>query len=95
MNSSPYFFASILDEHARRQEHIEIIKDGERMLLVGKVPQVHLEIAPVPEEPKRGAKWMEPAPVRPMPESDWTVIDWLVIAMFAGFLISFLAGWFE
>jgi hypothetical protein len=94
--SSPYYFASILDEHARRQEHIEIVKEnGERMLLVGKVPQVHLEIAPVADEPKRGAKWMEPAPVRPMPESDWTVIDWLVIAMFAGFLISFLAGWFE
>jgi hypothetical protein len=25
----------------------------------------------------------------------WTAIDWLVIASFAGFLFSFLAGWFE
>jgi len=93
--SSPYYFASILDEHARRQEHIEIIKDGERMLLVGKVPEHLLELAPLVDEPKRGAKWMEPAPVRPMPESDWTVIDWLVIAMFAGFLVALVAGWFE
>jgi hypothetical protein len=25
----------------------------------------------------------------------WTFVDWLVIAMFAAFLFSFLAGWLE
>jgi len=25
----------------------------------------------------------------------WTAIDWLIVVMFAAFLISFLAGWFE
>lgn len=37
--NSPYFFASIADEYARRGEHVEITRpNGERVLFCGTVP---------------------------------------------------------
>jgi hypothetical protein len=93
---SPYYFASILDEHARMHPHVEIIKqDGERILLVGKVPQQRLELAPVQDEPKRGHKWMEPAPLRPMPESEWTLIDFFCVVGLLALCAALVAGWIQ
>ena len=54
MTSSPYFFASIADEYARRGEHVEITRpNGERVLVCGTVPPPDVSTCAAEVEPER------------------------------------------
>ncbi len=104
--NSPYFFASICDEYARRGEHVEIIRpNGERVLFCGtshsSAWMESAQVQPDPAHPTEpvhiGKTWQHPAPEREMPveyPKGWWKPYLLVFAAVLVVCGAFKSPWF-